>query len=170
MKQTIEILADVLCIAAITAPKAKGINNIVVRKIDDVEKSQLIERMEKIAAEKNHKGFLRDVKGLEKADAVILIGTKLGRIGLLVCGLCGAINCADAEQKQKMCVYNNGDLGIAIGSLVSKAADFRLDNRVMYSAGYAAREMKMLGEDVELIFAIPLSVSAKNVFFDREIL
>jgi uncharacterized ferredoxin-like protein len=168
MQQTINILADMLCISAITAPKAKGINNIVVRKIDDNEKKLLIEQMKKIADEKAHKGFIRDAKCLEKADAVILIGTKLGRIGLMVCGLCGAQNCADAEANGKMCVYNSGDLGIAIGSLVSKASDFRLDNRIMHSAGYASRELKMLGEDVKIVFAIPLSVSGKNVFFDRE--
>ena len=167
MKQTIDILSDMLCIAAITAPKAKGINNIVAKKIDDSEKTQIIERMKKIAAEKGHKGFLRDVKGIEKSDAVILIGTKFGRMGLLVCGLCGAKDCKEAELKQTICVYNPADLGIAIGALVSKAADFRLDNRIMHSAGYAAKELEMLGKGVEIIFAVPLSVTGKNIFFDR---
>ena len=49
-----------------------------------------------------------------------------------------------------------------VGSAVSKAADMRLDNRVLFSAGNAARELKILGEDVKIILAIPLSASKKS--------
>jgi len=38
----------------------------------------------------------------------------------------------------------------------------------MYSVGQAALEMNLLGEDVRIAFGIPLSVSAKNPFFDRK--
>ena len=67
-----------------------------------------------------------------------------------------------------MCAYNTGDLGIAIGSAVSIAMDHRVDNRIMYSAGKAAVDMKLLGEEVKVAFGVPLSVSAKNPFFDRK--
>jgi uncharacterized ferredoxin-like protein len=59
------------------------------------------------------------------------------------------------------------DLGIAIGSAVSVAADHRVDNRVMYSIGKAAKELKLLGEEASIIFGIPLSASGKSPFFDR---
>ena len=167
MEKIIDTIADLLCVAAITAPKAKGINNIVVKKLNSEEKQLMIKKILEIAEKKSHKGFIRDANGLEKADAIILIGTKFSRLNLKVCGQCGAKNCSDAETKQTICIYNPGDLGIALGSLVSKAADFRVDNRIMYSAGYAAKELKMLGEDVKLIFAVPLSVTGKNIFFDR---
>jgi glycerol-3-phosphate dehydrogenase subunit C len=39
------------------------------------------------------------------------------------------------------CAFNSHDLGIAVGSAVSIAADFHADNRVMYSLGKAAVEL-----------------------------
>lgn len=59
------------------------------------------------------------------------------------------------------------DLGIAVGSAVATAADLRVDNRVLYSAGVAAREMWLLG-DCAIIYAIPLSVAGKDIYFDRK--
>ena len=58
------------------------------------------------------------------------------------------------------------DLGIAVGSAVSVAADMRIDNRVMFSVGKAAQSMKLLGECTR-IMGIPLSVSGKSPMFDR---
>jgi uncharacterized ferredoxin-like protein len=43
----------------------------------------------------------------------------------------------------------------------------RLDSRVLFSAGWAAKKLGLLPE-VDTIFAIPLSVSSKNPFFDRK--
>jgi len=37
----------------------------------------------------------------------------------------------------------------------------------MFSAGWAARRMRLLG-DADIVFAIPMSVSSKNPFFDRK--
>jgi uncharacterized ferredoxin-like protein len=37
----------------------------------------------------------------------------------------------------------------------------------MYTIGQAVLEIKYLGEEVKIAFGIPLSVSAKNPFFDR---
>ena len=59
------------------------------------------------------------------------------------------------------------DLGIAVGSATAIAADDRVDNRVLYTAGKAAAEMEYGGEDI-IWLAIPLSVKAKNIFFDRK--
>jgi uncharacterized ferredoxin-like protein len=83
--------------------------------------------------------------------------------------MCGFANC---EEKNKYpehpCVFNTGDLGIAIGSAVSVAMDSRVDNRIMYTVGQAILEMKFLGNDVKIAYGIPLSVSPKNPFFDRK--
>ena len=82
--------------------------------------------------------------------------------------MCGFLNCAEKDKHKDIpCVFNVGDLGIALGSAVSVAADHRVDNRVMYSAGMAARDMGLLGEDVKVAYAIPLSALSKNPFFDR---
>ena len=47
--------------------------------------------------------------------------------------------CAEKEKYPNTpCVFNTGDLNLAIGSAVSLAADLRVDNRVMFSIGKAA--------------------------------
>ena len=66
------------------------------------------------------------------------------------------------------CVFNTGDLGIAIGSAASVAMDSRVDSRIMYTVGQALLEMRIFGEEVKIIYGIPLSISGKNPFFDRK--
>ena len=60
------------------------------------------------------------------------------------------------------CSFNVGDLGIALGSAVSRAADMRVDNRIMYSVGKAVLELDLLGAEVHIAYGIPLSVSGKS--------
>ena len=60
------------------------------------------------------------------------------------------------------------DVGIAIGSAAAAAADARVDSRVMFSVGRAARSLGLLGASVTLVLGIPLSVSGKSPFFDRK--
>jgi len=42
-----------------------------------------------------------------------------------------------------------------------------VDNRIMFSIGKAAKELKLLGEEAEIIYGIPLSSTGKSPFFDR---
>ena len=65
------------------------------------------------------------------------------------------------------CAIRMADLGIAVGSAVKTASVLNADNRVMYSAGVAARTMGLLGKDCTVAFGIPLSATGKNIFFDR---
>jgi uncharacterized ferredoxin-like protein len=60
------------------------------------------------------------------------------------------------------------DLGIALGSAVKTAQIHNVDNRIMFSAGTAALNLGLLGKDCSVAYAIPLSVTGKNIFFDRE--
>ena len=48
---------------------------------------------------------------------------------------------------------------------VKMAAELNIDNRLMYTIGAGAMEMKVL--DADMIIGLPLSVAAKNIFFDR---
>ena len=43
----------------------------------------------------------------------------------------------------------------------------RVDTRVMFSAGLAAQRINWL-KDCKAVFAIPVSASSKNPFFDRK--
>ena len=62
---------------------------------------------------------------------------------------------------------NGVDVGIAIGSACSKIADLRLDSRVLFSAGWAAKRLDIL-DGAGLVFAIPVTAASKNPFFDRK--
>ncbi|MEE1111984.1 MAG: ferredoxin domain-containing protein, partial [Bacteroidales bacterium] len=101
------------------------------------------------------------------SQAVILVGSKVKVLGL-DCGYCGFASCKEKEDNAPLapCFFNSNDLGIAIGSMCSKIADHRIDSRVMFSVGLAAKELSMLSE-CSTVLAIVLSVSSKSVFFDR---
>lgn len=164
----LEQIAEEMCLAARTAPKARGLDllDMAVIKQDAIEK--LSQKMLKIGEKENNKTFLRDGDNILKAPVVVLIGTKTQYLGLKYCGYCGFETCAKAEQKKAICAYNTGDLGIAIGSAVSVAMDHRVDNRIMYSAGKAALDLGLLDKSVAIAFGIPLSATGKNPFFDRK--
>lgn len=165
--ETVLISAKAMALAARTAPKAKGIDllEIVILTGDDI--ISLAEEMKKTSERINHPGFLRDSENIRQAQALLLIGTKKKAIGLKYCGFCGRPNCQEAEKEGVICVFNTGDLGIAVGSAVSVAMDHRIDNRIMYSVGKVAIESGIFGQDVVMALGIPLSVSSKNPFFDR---
>ena len=115
--------------AARTAPKGKGIDNIL------------------------------------QAECVIIIGTREQTQGLN-CGHCGFPTCAGRPEGVP-CALNTVDVGIAVGSACAMAADLRVDTRVMFSAGLAAQRLDWLKE-CKTVFAIPVSASSKNPFFDRK--
>ena len=81
--------------------------------------------------------------------------------------MCGFENCGEMKKVGTNCVFNLTDLGIAIGSAVSVAADHRIDNRVMYSAGKGAIKIGCLSEDVKICYGIPLGAESKSIYFDR---
>jgi uncharacterized ferredoxin-like protein len=161
-------VANLMCLAARTAPKARGIDNIVSTILSDKEKESLAQKMEEFAKRgERPPSFSRDANNIRQAETVVIIGSKLGTLGFN-CGYCGFENCQKCEESQSRCAYNIGDLGIAVGSAVSVASMHKVDNRVMYSVGWASIQKKMLGEDVKIALGIPLSAEGKNIFFDRE--
>ncbi|MDO8733615.1 MAG: DUF2148 domain-containing protein [Elusimicrobiota bacterium] len=167
-KNGILTVANLMCIAARTAPKARGIDNIITIILTDKEIEELSAKMVEIANTGYRTNtFLRDAECVKKAAAIVLIGTKISAIGL-DCGFCGFENCKKCGELKGVCAYNSGDLGIAIGSAVSIAADNRVDNRIMFSAGYTAVKNKLIDKDVKIAFGIPLDASCKNIFFERK--
>lgn len=166
--ETIERIAEEMCLAARTAPKAKGkdLLEIVVLKGEEIK--HLSAEMKKIGEREKHPTFLRDCENILAASVIVIIGTRKQTIGLRYCSFCGQPDCATAEKAGVNCAYNAGDLGIAIGSAVAVATDHRLDNRIMYTIGKTAVEIKLLGDDVVIAYGIPLSATGKNPFFDRK--
>ena len=151
--------------AARTAPKAKGVDIIEVAMVTDEDIHRLSEEMRAICEENGFKFFLRDADNIQSAECVILIGTRELAQGLN-CGHCGFATCAE-RPVGVLCALNSVDVGIAIGSACSTAADHRVDTRVMFSAGLAAQRLNIL-EGCRQVFAIPVSASSKNPFFDRK--
>jgi len=164
----IERLAQEMCLAARTAPKARGVDLIItaIVKGDSIEK--IADRMLEIHKEqKTSDSFVRDAESIRKSSHIVLIGTKLMSLAIKGCNFCGYDYCTE-KPDGALCAYNPGDLGIAVGSAISIAADHRLDNRVMFSVGRVAIDMGLLGKDVKIAYGIPLSASGKSPFFDRK--
>ncbi|MFN3555698.1 MAG: ferredoxin domain-containing protein [Bacteroidales bacterium] len=169
-KNTVIDVAKKMLVAARTAPKGKGADNLEMAILTDNDIRLLAMEMRKIGEQKEYDIFIRDADNvLANADAVVLIGTRIKTLGLKVCGLCGFADCATKEKYPLVpCVYNVGDLGIAVGSAVAVAADHRIDNRVMHTIGMAALKLEILSPGIKIIWGIPLSASSKNPFFDRK--
>jgi uncharacterized ferredoxin-like protein len=165
---TVLRVAEEMLASARTAPKGRGMDNLYLVIVTGTEKQLIADVMKQIAEEAQIGFFARDAANIEKAQALVIIGSKIAPLGLQGCGYCGFENC---DEKNKYadtpCSFNTVDLGIAIGSAVSVASKKNIDNRVFFSAGFAAIQAKIIPEEVRIAFGIPLSVSAKNPFFDR---
>ena len=162
-------VAKMMATAARTAPKGAGVDNLAIAIVDGGEIKQLSDRMIAMNAEgRAAEFFVRDAGNILKSDAIVLIGTKIEPLGIPNCGLCGFENCDNKRKHPDVpCAFNTHDLGIAAGSAAAVAMDARVDNRIMFTIGMAARELNMLGDDIKIVFGIPLSCSGKNPFFDR---
>lgn len=159
-------VAQAMMTAARTAPKAKGVDKLEIVTVSGDDLKSLAARMREKSELNGFKFYLRDADNVELADAVVVIGTHTG-VFSLNCGFCGFENCeAKMAYPSVPCAFNMGDLGIAIGSAVSVAADHRVDSRVMYSAADAALSLWYVG-DCHAALAILLSCKGKNPFFDR---
>jgi uncharacterized ferredoxin-like protein len=132
------------------------------------EKDRLADEMQKICDETDVKFFGRDAENVKASQAIVLLGTRIQQLDVPNCGFCGFQDCAENRANNGVCVFNPGDLGIAVGSAVSLATDNRVDTRVMFTAGRAALNLAILGEDVKIALGIPISVSGKSPFFDRK--
>ena len=158
-----------VCAAARTAPKARGIDSIHTAVLTDADKDAVAETMERMGNELGADFFLRDAGNVRSANVLVMIGIEEGQRGLgEICGYCHFRDCADCREHGGVCAYDPIDVGIALGSAAATAADLRMDSRVLFSAGRAAKEMGLLGENVGQVFGLPLSVSGKSPFFDRK--
>lgn len=169
-KETVLMLVKQMAIAARTAPKARGVDLLEIKIIHEINEIQTIaDEMKKIGEDSNQAFFLRDSENIKKSIALLLVGTSISPLGLINCNYCGMQNCENKNKYPSVpCAFNTNDLGIAIGSAVSVAADSRLDTRVMFSLGRAVKNLSLFPEKVTVVLGIALSASGKNIFFDRK--
>lgn len=159
-------VANEMMTAARTAPKGKGLDIIEVAMATGDTIIQLSEEMKIYSQKAGFKFFIRDAENILKAEAIVLIGTKSQNQNLN-CGYCGFDTCAEKNEFPEVpCALNTVDVGIAIGSACSVAADHRVDSRVMFSVGRVAQELNLM-PNCSSIYGIPISCSSKSPFFDR---
>ena len=161
-------VAELMMAAIRTAPKGCGADSLAAIMIDGEEKDKLAAQMRKIAEETGESFYARDGGNVDACPVVVVVGVKNEVLGLDHCSFCGFENCVETVKAGANCAIKITDLGIAVGSAVSVAADHRFDNRVMFSIGKAAIALKYMPENVSVAYGIPLCASGKSVFFDRD--
>lgn len=149
-------VAKLMAIAAKTSPKARGVDNVVIKVLDKPEELELLAKKMEELARNLGEFFLRDAQNVRVSDAVVLIGCKVISMGLKK----PERWLLDADT---VCSLVN--LGIALGSSVKIASMLNVDNRIMFTVGVAAQELGMI--DCDYALGIPLSTKAKNPYFDR---
>ncbi|MEN2975023.1 MAG: DUF2148 domain-containing protein [Candidatus Caldarchaeales archaeon] len=156
IRETVLNVAKLMAVSAITAPKSRGVDNIVVKILDRGEELEILAKKLEELSEVYGDFFKRDAQNVRKSLAVVIIGCKIVNMNLKTPSQWRI----DADT-----ILSIVNLGIAIGSAVKTSSIHNIDNRIMFSAGVAAQELKMI--DADYAFAIPLSVSSKNIYFDR---
>jgi uncharacterized ferredoxin-like protein len=66
--------AKLMLIAARTAPKTGGVDDVLILIIYGEEKEAIAEKMEKIGEERKIEGFRWDAKNVRDSEAAVLIG------------------------------------------------------------------------------------------------
>jgi len=167
-KEASSYVAALMTAAARTSPKTRGIDNIEIIIVDDdATKTKLTNKMKEISKTENRPSLERDANSIAASPALVIIGVKASPAGLN-CGFCGYPTCGELSKTKGICAYNSIDLGIAVSSAACVASRFHIDNRLMYSIGRAALDLKLFSGAVKQALGIPLSVTGKNPFFDRK--
>ena len=168
-------IARMMMVSARTAPKSGGKDDIETLMVYGEERDKIAEEMEKIANERNLKGFVRDAKNVKDSAVVVLIGVEGTKSYGLNCGGCGFDTCAEFEKTAKRrrldfagpnCTMKLLDMGIALGSAVRTAMNHCADNRIMYRIGTAAMRLGMTKKS-SVVMGIPISSMGKSIYFDR---
>jgi uncharacterized ferredoxin-like protein len=167
--RALDSVVELMAIAARTAPKGKGVDNLVVVAVRAKAKDELVAEMRRIVREDGGlPNFERDAGNVEKTAVVLLLGQRVKPLGPKPCGYCGYKDCEENIRNNGLCAISIGDLGIALGSAVSVAAAHHVDNRIMFTAGKAALNLNLFDDaQVRIAYGIPLSVTSKSPFFDR---
>uniref|UniRef100_A0A7C2VCX1 Ferredoxin n=1 Tax=Ignisphaera aggregans TaxID=334771 RepID=A0A7C2VCX1_9CREN len=157
IKEAVIHVAKLMVLAAKTAPKAKGVDNIVTRILSSREELEaLAKKMEELAQVYNEDRWRRDADNVRRSIAVVIIGCKLVDMGVETPSFWSL----DASK-----VLSIVNLGIALGSAAKIASLLNVDNRIMFTVGVAVQELKLV--DADFAIGIPLSATAKNIYFDR---
>jgi uncharacterized ferredoxin-like protein len=175
-KQGLLGAAELMMVSCRTAPKSGGVDDVETLLLTGYEKDEIATEMEKMSEARKIDGFRRDADNLRRSEALLLVGVNGKRSFGFSCGACGHSTCQEFDAAARTagldfegptCVFKAIDLGIALGSAVKTASDLNVDNRVMYRGGTAAKRLGYLAGS-NVVMAIPISASGKNIYFDRK--
>ncbi len=178
-KSAIDTTLALMAAAARTAPKAMGIDALVIFALTGEEKNEIATIMKALAAEGDPSlpKWQRDAGNVETADALFVVGLKkrAGSAGAS-CKACGHESCDAFNKAPKteglfrgpICLFKATDLGIAMGSAVKTAGLLNVDNRVMFRVGVAILKSRW-GEKLSIAWGVPVKISGKSPFFDRPV-
>ncbi len=171
MQNAIRTIADLMAVAARTAPKAAGKDFVEIKVVEGEDLTKLADEMVKYGAETGKNNFDRDGINVKDSGALLLLSLKEAKPLGLNCGACGYSLCKDLEVKEgpefdgPVCAWRLMDLGIALGSAVKTASIHNADNRIMYKAGAVAKKIGLI--EGEIVVGVPISVTGKSIYFDR---
>jgi uncharacterized ferredoxin-like protein len=164
--------AKMMSVVARTAPKTRGVDDIVVKLVAGKEVELIADKLDEMGKKRNRRSHLINAEHLRKTPALLLIGVKYSKGAGLDCGGCGFETCSEFNSTEQRhlndyygpnCIMKVMDLGIAIGSVVKFAGELCVDNRIMYSAGSAAIQLGLM--DAQICLAVPLSATGKNIYW-----
>ncbi len=183
-------VARLCAVAAMTSPKSGG--QLFLKGSKPFIETVIIEDREtfsRLAGWLRQRGtklkrpiWFRDAEVAEKTDLVLFIGLAKWYPPVYDCGACGYATCAeflsaardykttgyeDWEFPGPICQLRCIDLGIAVGSAAKTASLNNVDARCQTRIAAAARHLGIIQAD--LAVALSMSVSHKNIFFDRQI-
>ncbi len=183
-------VANICAVAAMTAPRSGGqlalkgskpfIETVIVEDRPTLDRlaAWLRERGKKLKAPI----WYRDADVAQKLDLVLFIGLAKWYPPVYDCGACGYATCAEFLRAREhtqpegseewefpgpICQIRCIDLGVAVGSAAKVASLNNIDARCQTRIAAAARHLGVIQAD--LAVALSMSVSHKNIFFDRPI-
>ncbi len=187
--ESVRHVAKLCAVAAMTAPKSGGqlflkggtpfIETVIVEEKATLE--QLADWLRKRGERLREAIWFRDADTAEKLDLVLFIGLSGWYPPQYDCGACGYATCAeflqarpkyagaasaDWEFNGPVCQLRAVDLGIAVGSAAKTASLNNIDTRCQTRIAAAARHLGIIHAD--LAVALSMSVSHKNIFFDKK--
>jgi uncharacterized ferredoxin-like protein len=182
-------VAKLCAVAAMTASKSGGqlflkggtpfIETIIVEDKDTLKR--LAAWLRSQGDKYKEAIWYRDADIGEKLDLVLFIGLLRWYPPQYDCGACGYATCAEFLQAKPdyssatsnewqfngpVCQLRALDLGIAVGSAAKTASLNNIDTRCQTRIAAAARHLNVIQAD--LAVALSMSVSHKNIFFDKK--
>lgn len=179
MKEVTEMAVKLMAASARTAPKAGGkdfLEIVVITKDEDLKK--IADSMKEYAPKSTNETFwLRDASNIENSQALLLVGLGRPVTAGYDCGGCGYQTCAEFSKNRQIkekemgytgphCVMRMIDIGVALSSAAKTASLLNVDNRVQQRVGAAAKALGLIKGEV--VMGIPVSITGKSIYFDRQ--